>query len=97
MSILREDGSNTGLNSWDLPPWRGIADKNRARATAREGVIMPKITFDDCLAEIDNALNYWYPLRSDGADQTELDARHVRLFEFRDRLKKQQGEDQTKN
>ena len=47
------------------------------------------ITLQDCLAEIDNAMNYWYPTKADGATDAERDARHVRLFQFRDRLKEQ--------
>jgi hypothetical protein len=58
----------------------------------------PQITLADCLAEVNNALNYWYPTRyplRDGesdahrATQAEHDARHVRLFQFRDRLQQQ--------
>ena len=53
----------------------------------------PQITLADCLAEVNNALNYWYPLKgeaeSGGASQAERDARHVRLFQFRDRLQQQ--------
>ena len=63
----------------------------------------PQITLTDCLAEINNALNYWYPLpvrdskldeelgsyRPYGASREECDARHVRLFQFRDRLRQQ--------
>ena len=47
------------------------------------------VGLDDCLAEINNALNFWYPLESEGCEKTECDARHVRLFRFRDRLAKQ--------
>jgi len=54
-----------------------------------------QITLADCLAEVNNALNYWYPRKSEaesgGASQAELDARHVRLFQFRDRLQQQLG------
>jgi len=63
----------------------------------------PQITLADCLAEINNAINYWYPLpvrdskldeelgryRPYGASREECDARHVRLFQFRDRLQQQ--------
>jgi hypothetical protein len=63
----------------------------------------PQITLADCLTEINNALNYWYPLpvrdskldeefgsdRPYGASREECDARHVRLFQFRDRLQQQ--------
>jgi hypothetical protein len=63
----------------------------------------PQITLADCLAEANNALNYWYPLpvreskldeelgryRPYGASVEECDARHVRLFQFRDRLQEQ--------
>ena len=45
------------------------------------------ITLSDCLEEVENALNYWYPLAS--SDDRERHARHVRLFEFRDRLRNQ--------
>ena len=52
---------------------------------------------------MNNALNYWYPLpvreskldeelgryRPYGASREECDARHVRLFQFRDRLQEQ--------
>lgn len=55
-----------------IPPVRGEADVGLA----------------DCLAEINNALNYWYPLKGD-ASEDERNARHVRLFQFRDRLAKQ--------
>jgi len=58
-----------------------------------------QITLADCLTEMNNALNYWYPLpvqesnldedRPYGASQEECDARHVRLFQFRDRLQEQ--------
>ena len=48
----------------------------------------PQITLTDCLAEVNNALNYWYPLKGE-ASQAEHDARHVRLFQFRDRLQQQ--------
>ena len=62
-----------------------------------------QITLRDCLTEINNALNYWYPLpvreskldeelgryRPYGASREECDARHVRLFQFRDRLQEQ--------
>jgi DNA repair exonuclease SbcCD ATPase subunit len=62
-----------------------------------------QITLADCLTEINNALNYWYPLpvrdskldeefgsdRPYGASREECDARHVRLFQFRDRLQQQ--------
>ena len=61
------------------------------------------ITLKDCLTEMNNALNYWYPLpvreskldeelgryRPYGASREECDARHVRLFGFRDRLQEQ--------
>lgn len=46
------------------------------------------ITIQNCLDEINNALNYWYPLKPD-CDETECNARHVRLFGFRDRLQAQ--------
>ena len=47
------------------------------------------VGLDDCLSEINNALNFWYPLESEGCEKTECDARHVRLFQFRDKLAKQ--------
>ena len=54
-----------------------------------------QITLADCLAEVNNALNYWYPLKGEseahGSTQAEYDARHVRLFQFRDRLQQQLG------
>jgi len=53
------------------------------------GTLDSLVGLDDCLAEINNALNYWYPLESEGCEKTECDARHVRLFQFRDRLAKQ--------
>ena len=55
---------------------------NNARNLRRD------ISLPDCLAEINNALNYWYPSKYD-ATKEERDARHVRLFEFRNKLKKQ--------
>ena len=55
----------------------------------------PQITLADCLAEVNNALNYWYPRKGEseahGSTQAEYDARHVRLFQFRDRLQQQLG------
>ena len=53
------------------------------------GTVDSLVGLDDCLAEINNALNFWYPLESEGCEKTECDARHVRLFQFRDRLAKQ--------
>ena len=47
------------------------------------------IGLSDCLDHINIALNYWYPLRSQGDSDAECDARHRMLFEFRDRLTKQ--------
>jgi hypothetical protein len=52
------------------------------------GTVPALVGLSDCLEEINNALNYWYPLRSDDND-TAYEARHVRLFEFRNRLKRQ--------
>jgi DNA repair exonuclease SbcCD ATPase subunit len=63
----------------------------------------PQISLADCLTEMNNALNYWYPLpvqeskldeelgryRPYGASREECDARHVRLFQFRYRLQEQ--------
>jgi hypothetical protein len=42
-----------------------------------------------CLAEMNHVLNYWYPLESNGCEQAECAARHIRLFQFRDRLEAQ--------
>lgn len=42
----------------------------------------------DCLDEINHALNHWYPTKT-SADEDERNARHVRLFSFRDRLEQQ--------
>ena len=52
-----------------------------------------QITLEDCLAEIKNALNYWFPTSFDGAEEAELNARHVRLFDFKERLENQLEED----
>jgi len=52
-------------------------------------MIARDITLTDCLREIDAALNSWYPTERNGADKDEREARHVRLFQFRDRLKQQ--------
>lgn len=49
---------------------------------------MSSVTLKECLDEINNALNYWYPTKST-ADEDERNARHVRLFQFRDRLQLQ--------
>jgi hypothetical protein len=46
------------------------------------------ITLRDCLDQIEKALNYWYPTKAT-ADEDERNARHVVLFEFRNRLEKQ--------
>ena len=46
------------------------------------------ITLRTCLDEVNHALNYWYPLAA-SASPEEREARHVRLFSFRDRLQKQ--------
>lgn len=46
------------------------------------------VSLQDCLDEINNALNYWYPTAPDASEE-ERHARHVRLFQFRDRLEKQ--------
>ena len=43
------------------------------------------VGIDDCLTEINNALNHWYPLSGDAGEE-EQHARHVRLIRFRDRL-----------
>ena len=42
----------------------------------------------DCLREINNALNYWYPYKNEASEE-EMNARHVRLFQFRDRLERE--------
>lgn len=49
------------------------------------------ITLEACLEEINHALNYWYPLRNAPhvATDKEREARHVRLFQFRERLQQQ--------
>jgi hypothetical protein len=47
------------------------------------------VSLSDCLDEINHALNYWYPLECNGCDKVEIEARHVRLFEFRNRLENQ--------
>ena len=47
-----------------------------------------EITLLDCLVEINNALNFWYPLEPDASEE-ERHARHIRLFEFRNRLASQ--------
>ena len=46
------------------------------------------VSLHDCLEEINYALNYWYPTKAT-ADEDERNARHVRLFGFRDRLERQ--------
>jgi len=51
--------------------------------------VQADVSLYDCLDEINHALNYWYPLESNGCDQVEIEARHVRLFEFRNRLEDQ--------
>jgi hypothetical protein len=48
----------------------------------------PRVSLGDCLREINNALNYWYPLKHEASEE-ERHARHVRLFQFRDRLQKE--------
>ena len=57
-------------------------------SAAPSGTVRADVGLADCLAEINNALNYWYPLKGD-ASEDERNARHVRLFQFRDRLAKQ--------
>ena len=57
-------------------------------ASAAPDTLRADVGLADCLAEINNALNYWYPLKGD-ASEDERNARHVRLFQFRDRLAKQ--------
>ena len=57
---------------------------NPASGCTVEGLV----SLSDCLDEINNALNYWYPVRSDN-EPDEWVARHVRLFNFRDRLENQ--------
>ena len=54
-----------------------------------------QITLADCLAAINHALNNWYPLEQDGASEEERNARHVRLFRFRDRLAKQIADNES--
>jgi uncharacterized OB-fold protein len=46
------------------------------------------ITLQDCLKEIEHALNHWYPIRME-AGKEERDARHKRLFGFRWKLEAQ--------
>ena len=46
------------------------------------------VSLHDCLREINHALNYWYPTKAT-ADEEERNARHVRLFQFRDRLERE--------
>lgn len=46
------------------------------------------VSLHDCLREINHALNYWYPLKHEASEE-ERNARHVRLFEFRNRLERQ--------
>jgi hypothetical protein len=68
--------------------WRSkivqLADSCPANARLNRAAV----SLSDCLDEINNALNYWYPLKADSSED-ERNARHVRLFEFRDRLAKQ--------
>lgn len=45
------------------------------------------ITLRDCLNEINRALNFWYPGKDASAGEKE--ARHVRLFGFRNQLESQ--------
>ena len=47
------------------------------------------VSLEDCFTEIKNALNYWYPLESDGATERECEARHDRLFSFYQKLRSQ--------
>lgn len=47
------------------------------------------VSLEDCFIEIGNALNYWYPLESDGATERECGARHDRLFSFCQKLRSQ--------
>ena len=51
--------------------------------------IGPLVSLEDCFTEIENALNYWYPLESDGATERECEARHDRLFSFYQKLRSQ--------
>ena len=48
-----------------------------------------EVSLEDCFTEIGNALNYWYPLESDGATERECEARHDRLFSFYQKLRSQ--------
>jgi hypothetical protein len=56
----------------------------------RSDVVRPstRVSLGDCLREINNALNYWYPMKHEASEE-ERHARHVRLFQFRDRLQKE--------
>lgn len=81
-----------GGNAEGQVPSAAPADQDspaeESASAGEEGAAIGTVTLADCLAEIEHALNYWYPLKHD-ASREECDARHVRLFEFRDRLKRQ--------
>lgn len=70
-------------------PQQTSESTSAAQACSLDG----KVSLHDCLREINHALNYWYPIRgmegADDASELECHARHVRLFEFRDRLERQ--------
>lgn len=53
-----------------------------------QGSLHAVVSLHDCLKEINHALNYWYPTKAT-ADEEERNARHVRLFQFRDRLERE--------
>ena len=82
---------------------RGLHLRKPGNTLSHTNTMSTPITLRDCLTEMNNALNYWYPLpvreskldeelgryRPYGASREECDARHVRLFQFRDRLQEQ--------
>lgn len=83
---------NTSMTGRREPGERKIMSDEQNEETAsaaNSGTVNALVGLDDCLVEINQALNYWYPLESEGCDKTECDARHIRLFQFRDRLAKQ--------
>lgn len=63
--------------------WKEIEERLKEHPCPPE-----RVSLSDCLREIDNALNYWYPTKAT-ADEEERNARHVRLFEFRNRLERE--------
>lgn len=65
-------------------PLKPSDSTSSAKACSLDGMV----SLHDCLREINHALNYWYPLEPE-ASKEERDARHVRLFQFRDRLERE--------